>query len=101
MTTQQELLDATYPDMPGYKALGPSQEAAQSMADDAATLRHRVWASLRMKPRTADECAEYLGESILSIRPRFSELRASGLIADSGLRRPNSSGRSATVWRAA
>jgi hypothetical protein len=49
---------------------------------------------------TADECAGYLGETILSIRPRFSELRAFGLIEDTGDRRLNDSGRRATVWRA-
>ena len=42
-----------------------------------------------------------LGESVLAIRPRFSELRALGQITDTGARRINDSGRSAIVWRAA
>jgi len=50
---------------------------------------------------TTDECAERLGETVLSIRPRFTELAAKGEIEDSGIRRKNASGRSATVWRIA
>jgi predicted ArsR family transcriptional regulator len=48
---------------------------------------------------TADEAASELGESILAIRPRLSELVALGKIEDSGLRRKNASGMTATVWR--
>jgi hypothetical protein len=46
---------------------------------------------------TADECAHRLGMNILSVRPRFTELKALGLIHDTGLRRRNWSTRMAKV----
>ena len=48
---------------------------------------------------TADEIAYILKYSILTVRPRVSELNKMELIMDSGTRRPNTSGRMATVWR--
>jgi predicted HTH transcriptional regulator len=48
---------------------------------------------------TADEVAENMGKSILSIRPRIAELSKLGSIEDSGQRRTNESGKVATVWR--
>ena len=36
----------------------------------------------------------------LAIRPRISELRAAGLIEDTGHRRKNKSGMSACIWQA-
>jgi predicted ArsR family transcriptional regulator len=48
---------------------------------------------------TADEIATELGESVLSVRPRVSELRALGEIEETGERRVNESGRRAIVWR--
>lgn len=48
---------------------------------------------------TADEVAGVLDESILSIRPRITELKELGIVEDSGVRRLNASGKRATVWR--
>lgn len=91
-----------YPETPGFKTDGPSLVAALNVAEDAATLRAAVLDSLdKHGPATADECAARLNRSILSVRPRFSELRAAGKIGDSGERRRNSSGHTATVWRCA
>lgn len=92
----------TYPHQPGFKVTRPetSREAAEVAAALAMTLRERVETWLRGHEVTADECAEALGESILSIRPRLSELRALGRIEDTGKRRKNVSGNSAVVWRA-
>jgi predicted ArsR family transcriptional regulator len=50
---------------------------------------------------TADEVATALGETPLAIRPRVSELSKRGKLEPTGLRRKNSSGRDAVVWRAA
>jgi len=50
---------------------------------------------------SADQCAYVLGRSVLSIRPRFSELNAADLIEDSGTRTLNDSGKRAIVWRIA
>ncbi|HBF53326.1 MAG: hypothetical protein CL533_04330 [Afipia sp.] len=48
---------------------------------------------------TADEIAFHLNLSILSIRPRISELNTLGMIEKTGERRKNESGNSAHVWR--
>ncbi len=86
-----------YPHLAGFKAPGTSQAAAATV--DAKTLRGQVLRTLeRCGDLTADEIAHRLAESILSIRPRLSELRALGLVVDSGRRRPNASGRSAIVF---
>ncbi len=90
----------TYPLSPGYKVAGPSQESANVEAGIVDTMREAALLCLRtFGPQTADECAEELGKSVLTIRPRFSELLRLGLIEDTGLRRPNASGHRATVWR--
>jgi predicted ArsR family transcriptional regulator len=90
-----------YPDLPGAKTGGASQAAADSMIRSAGKLRRQVVETLRQFPlgMTADECAAYLGVSILAIRPRFSELVRDGQIVGTPERRLNGSGRAATVWR--
>lgn len=101
--TQMDLLGWTpvYPTVPGAKTSGTSQAAAEAMRPRAGILRAKVLACLKDRALTADECADVLRETVLAIRPRFSELRALGQIIDTGERRQNDSGRSAIVWRAA
>lgn len=67
----------------------------------ALKVRGEVLAWLAENPAgaTADEIAYILKYSILTVRPRVSELNKMQLIVDSGLRRLNTSGRSAIVWR--
>ena len=91
----------SYPNQPGHKAHETSAAAAADMAVRAPTLRSRVLELLRRADMTADECATALGASILSVRPRLSELEAKGLILETAVRRPNASGKMAIVWRAA
>lgn len=92
----------TYPLSPGFKEAGTSREAAESMTGCAALLRRRCLDALKNHgPATADEVAARLDLSVLSVRPRFSELLRDYRIADTGTRRANASGRSAKVWRAA
>ena len=50
---------------------------------------------------TADAIAYALKYSILTVRPRVSELRRLGTIVDSGRRGANASGHNAIVWIAA
>jgi len=95
-----ELDFARYPDAPGYKRGGTSKAAADSMREKAPTLRDMVLAELSQANATADECAAAMGLSLLSVRPRFTELLALGKIADTGMTRRNQSGKKATVWRA-
>ena len=89
---------AAYPARPGSKVSGPSRDAAESVTD-AATLRDQALAALRRQPMTADEIAAVLHRSVLAIRPRISELVRLGSVEATAQRRPNASGRPATVWR--
>lgn len=89
----------TYPSAPGYKAPGCSKDAAGAMAPKATALRKLCMAALSDGPATADEIAAKLGRSILSIRPRFTDLKNRGLIVATTARRPSSEGSPMTVWR--
>ncbi|OSI68874.1 hypothetical protein [Bradyrhizobium canariense] len=89
-----------YPDSPGYKSVGPSSDAARAIAGTAKTLRAKVLRTIAAAPAglSADAVAELLKESILSVRPRVSELHRSGEIKKTDGRAKNASGLSATVW---
>jgi len=90
-----------YPDGPGFKARGTSASAAEEMAETAPVLRARALRILESSMGlTADEVAGRMGASILSVRPRISELTRLGKVRDSGERRRNASGKSAIVWAA-
>jgi hypothetical protein len=93
----------TYPKAPGFKAPGTSQAAAVAFTGPAAILRSRVLDCITATPdgKTADEIAEQLNCSVLSVRPRVSELHRDGQIEQTGARRKNASGMSANVWRIA
>jgi predicted HTH transcriptional regulator len=87
---------AHYPHHAGYKEHGgTSQEAAEKT--DAKKLRAIVLRELTRRAGTADELAERLGLSILSVRPRVSELVRLGKAVKTGQRRRNASGHSAAV----
>lgn len=91
-----------YPNQPGYKTLDPetSKSAAESLGDRARLIREQVLQVLTVFPDvTPDEAASFLKLDKLAVRPRFSELAASGRIEDSGQRRKNSSGKNAAAWR--
>lgn len=90
----------SYPIAAGFKGnRDTSREAAERIP--AKVLQAKVLAEFE-RPGcwwTADEVAERLHLSVLSVRPRVTELSALGKIRDSGERRPNASGRNAIVWR--
>jgi len=90
-----------YPHAPGFKTEQPetSKAAAKAVKGRAELLRVLVLEKYRLGSATADEIAAKLGESVLTIRPRVAELHKQGKLADTGVRRPNTSGHSATVWR--
>ena len=95
-------LDGIYPKRPGANYRQTSVDAADAIADRAPTLRNATHVALEAVGSlglTADEVADVLGLSILSIRPRVTELSRLGKIEDSGERRKNKSGKSAIVWR--
>lgn len=88
---------AHYPHAAGYKDCDTSKKAAETI--DANRLRGQCLHALKvMGAATSDAVADYLDESVLSIRPRFTELSKLGKIIDTGQRRPNRSGRHAKVW---
>lgn len=92
-----------YPEVAGYKDRDTSRKAATSMNDRVHMLRGRCLTELRKHPHdglTADETAAAIGETVLSVRPRFTELLQTGKIVDTGRRRKNESGRSAKIWKA-
>jgi predicted ArsR family transcriptional regulator len=102
MTREQRDLfgPLSYPSAPGHKGGATSQEAARRIAGHASHLRAAVLRQLAVEPDglTADEIAKRLNESVLSVRPRVSELLAGGLIERTRHRRRNASGMSAAVW---
>ena len=88
MTGDHDLF--TYPQTAGWTDPHTSQDAADSI--DAGTLRAiGIDALEHFGPMTSDECAGRLGRNILSIRPRFTELKAMNppLIFETGERRPD------------
>ena len=98
MSRMSELI---YPDAPGFKVAGPSEQAAEAISGTVNKMRAAVLAQFAQYPggATADEVAKDLNLSVLSVRPRVSELKRSGEIKQTGGRRKNESGMTATVWR--
>ena len=83
----------------GYKKMDTAYDAAEKAAPRAGKFHSEILAALKANgPMTADETAEKIGASVLSIRPRFTELFEARVIIDTGDRRPNASGRRAAVW---
>ena len=88
-----------YPEGPGWIDETTSREAAHAIAAHADSLREATFAILSRWALTADEVADLLHESVLSIRPRVTELYKSELIDRTGERRRNRSGLFAHVYR--
>lgn len=94
------------PDLFGDPSVAPgktdtSREAAQAVQPKAATLRAEVLAEIRRLGEvggTPSEIAARTRIHLLNVRPRTTELKAMGEIADSGKRRKNSRGKNEIVW---
>lgn len=70
-----------YPTNPGFTEPTTSRDAARKIAPRAQTLRDQVLIAYRVAwpaGLTADEAAAKMGKSILSVRPRVTELRKTG-----------------------
>jgi predicted ArsR family transcriptional regulator len=100
LTEPDLFAELAYPAAPGARRNRNSRAAADAMQPRARTLRDRVLALLKDGAFTTDEAAHILGKTVLSVRPRFSELLKMGQIVDTGRTRKNASGISATVWKA-
>lgn len=73
-----------YPDAAGFKAYGTSKQAADAITPVLGQLQAQVLNWLKSKGAeggTPDQCARELGLTILTARPRFSELKEKGFIA--------------------
>jgi hypothetical protein len=93
-----------YPQSPGFRVPGPSQQAAERFAAPAKSIRARVLKAVtEAGPHgiTADELMVKLGLAEIVVRPRLSELRRDGAIRDSGRRRTGNSGMLMSVWTVA
>lgn len=92
-----------YPHRPGFKSGGTSRAAANSISVYAETKRHDVlveFVAAGERGSTPDTCATALNLSVLTVRPRCTELLAAGLLTPTGERRQNQSGMSAAVLKA-
>lgn len=92
---------STYPDAPGHRNVDTSIAAADAFAPKLGRLQRMAETAIRdagLHGLTADELAKRLDLDRWSIQPRTSELKRKGLIRDSGLRRPNATGKRAIVW---
>jgi hypothetical protein len=90
-----------YPDAPGHRNIDTSIAAADALAPKLGRRQRMAETAIRnagLLGLTADELASRLDMDRWSIQPRTSELKRKGLIRDSGLRRPNATGKRAIVW---
>lgn len=93
--------DRPYSESPGYKERTTSKDAARAVSGRAGAMREQVFtviASHGDLGRTADEVATALGETVLAVRPRVSELATAKRIVPNGQKRTNDSGLKAKVW---
>lgn len=91
-----------YPNRAGFKDHTTSRDAADAIEGSgrALTLREQVLLHfIRCSTATADEVAHALGESILAIRPRVSELYKKGFLERTGMKRRSDGGHEAHVYR--
>lgn len=99
-----------YPNAPGVRegsAGGTAEVAAQVVAPLARTLEGRCLQLIEERPRSGEELHAIIeaeaGHSVplYSVKPRTSQLKAKGLVTDSGERRVSAGGRCRSiVWRA-
>jgi hypothetical protein len=88
-----------YPIDPGHRGGDTDMAAAGFVKATAKTYEALTYALLSEQPRTADEVhaaiEQQLGKAVplYTIRPRLSQLKARGLLVDTGERRLSSAGR--------
>lgn len=94
-------MSKVYPDVPGSKGGdSTSQEAADKITVSAPRLRRIAMQALHhLGAATVLEAVAFCGAAPEALQPRFSELRAMGLVEPTGERRRNPSGKWAAVLR--
>lgn len=90
-----------YPQTPGAKGTdGTSQDAAEAIKPCVSYLRRVAMRSLdKLGEATVLEAVAFAEVNRENLQPRFSELRAMGLVEPTGARRRNPSGKGAAVLR--
>jgi predicted ArsR family transcriptional regulator len=98
----------SYPEHPGYRGLTEasretSREAAKIVVDVAKTHRAKILDALKGEVfgLSSEGIAGKVGLSRYAVRPRISELVASGEVIETQFRVKNAEGRNVVVWRAA
>ena len=98
-----KMLERIYPTHAGFTDASTSRQAAVDITQSGRKdkLQAVVMAVLKNHSNglTPDECANYMEVDILSIRPRFTELKRLGLIEDTGERRLSNNGKMQKCWR--
>ena len=84
--------------MPALGKTDTSREAAIKLIPKLPRMRKKVYDGFSV-PSTASEVAKRVGISILSSRPRTTELQQQGLIEDTGERRENDWGNNEIVFQ--
>ena len=94
------MIQRTYPDIPGHNSIRTSIDAAESVTKKALAIRQRIYSLMKDGHEvTSEEASVKLGLSHDNCWKRFSELRAKGMVEDSGKTRKNKSGKDAIVWK--
>lgn len=85
----------------GYQTTDTSQAAAQAVEPTTAPLQGRVLDYLLRCPQpvSTETIARALDRAYSGIQPRLTELRAKGLVEDSGERGRTCAGRSCILWQ--
>lgn len=93
---------ARYPHKPGERQSETSKSAARAVGRRDKPLRDKILSLMASgEELTPDEAARLLGETVLAIRPRFSQLKKLGKIIPTGEERLNDSGLKADVYKLA
>jgi len=104
-TTTQARASERYPNHPGSRDNAPetSREAARTIVDIAKTHRGKILDVLKGETfgLSSEGIAGKVGLTKYSVRPRISELVASGEVIETPFREKNGEGRSVVIWRAA
>lgn len=78
----------------------PETSHIAASACDAGNLQELVLRTLKKGPATMHDVALATGVSLVSVSPRFAQLRRKGFLVDSGLR-DTTSRMPRTIWRLA
>lgn len=102
MELHPDLFSGVYPDHPGYRDTDTSKAAAEAVKPKASWVQTKVLEALAVRPMTTLEIAAHHRLRYETCQPRTAELRAKGLIEDSGLRGiSRDPTKAAIVWRIA